>query len=156
MNVTPEQYEQINRFLDLEMTEAEMKMFEEALLTHPEMRTQLDFELSVRETFAAAQQTEIFEENAMASNSVPVQATPVYKMNKRKRWLIPAAAVITGGIIVFALMYDNGANNKPKGLNQPIAQNKPTQDTLPVQKKIIPAIKNISKKTLNTDSLFKG
>ncbi|HEX5151049.1 MAG TPA: hypothetical protein VFW07_06350 [Parafilimonas sp.] len=54
MKISSEQYERILKFLDGDMTVEEMNEFEKELAVNPEMRSQIDFEESVRDTLGAA------------------------------------------------------------------------------------------------------
>lgn len=86
------------RFLDAEMEAAEMEVFEKELNTTPELRRQLNFEQSLRDSFALQNITSL-PGGASANKVVPA---PPGKVTGMRKWLaISAAAVV---IITFTLL----------------------------------------------------
>lgn len=86
------------RFLDAEMDPAEMEAFEKELNTTPELRRQLNFEQSLRDSFALQNITSL-PGTAPANKVAPA---PPGKVTGMRKWLaISAAAVV---IITFTLL----------------------------------------------------
>lgn len=101
MEITTEQYNRIQYFLDAEMTIEEMVAFEIELEANPYMRTQLDFEQSIRDNFYTQQIDTSFVNKKKV---IPIN-------NNRKKWLGIAAATLL--IAIAAIFFLNTKNNTP-------------------------------------------
>lgn len=146
MNITPEQYERLNRFLDAEMTAAEMRAFEQEMELNPELRTQLDFERQVRENLFAPGMTNL------PVSPVKKEYTGIGISGKKKvARMIWIAAGLAASVLLVLLLFRPWNNNKPA--TPPIVK---TDTVPPVQKKdtLKPFITAGDNKLLNTDSLF--
>ncbi|GAB3421716.1 tetratricopeptide repeat protein [Niabella aquatica] len=94
MGITTEQYEKIIRFLDGEMEAAEMEAFEKELAANPEMRHQLDFEQSLRDSFALKDIT------CLPGTVAPAEIPG--KVRRMQKWLtIGSAAAVIIAIVLF-------------------------------------------------------
>jgi hypothetical protein len=88
MEVTPEQYERIMKFLDGDMSVEEMNDFEKELKANPEMRKQMDFEQLVRERIELTNQKN--EENIYEEKNYRIendQATRSQIEKVHKQWM---------------------------------------------------------------------
>jgi TolA-binding protein len=92
MELTNEQYERLCNFLDANMSMEEMVAFEKELANNDAMRTQLDFELSLRNNFL-----EVNTNAAIAQKEKKV----VKLSNSNTWWKAAAAAVLITVISVF-------------------------------------------------------
>jgi hypothetical protein len=142
MNISTEQYERIIRFLDAGMTLEEMNAFEKELEANPAMRQQLDFEQSVRDSYALNKD----EEAGDYENTIPI----VRSFNKKKWVAIAiAASVVAALITIFFLQPEN----KPTPV---IVQDK---DTTGTKKKdtvqLVIKKTDDSSKTRSTASIYK-
>ncbi|MFT3945334.1 MAG: hypothetical protein QM763_00050 [Agriterribacter sp.] len=93
MAITSEQYEKIIRFIDAEMESAEMEAFEKELVSNPELRSQLDFEQSLRDNFSVRNITNL-PGTIPANENVAIHAKPG-KIKGIQKWFAVCAAVIT-------------------------------------------------------------
>lgn len=94
MSITNEQYERIVRFLDGEMELEEMEAFEDELNSHPEMRAQLDFEQSVRDSFAWQHVSTVTDIEMVEAARGRTQNIP-----RMLKWVAAGAAVITALVL---------------------------------------------------------
>jgi hypothetical protein len=92
MELTNEQYGRLCNFLDANMSMEEMVAFEKELANNDAMRTQLDFELSLRNNFL-----EVNTNTAIAQKEKKV----VKLYNSNTWWKVAAAAVLITVISVF-------------------------------------------------------
>jgi TolA-binding protein len=92
MELTNEQYERLCNFLDANMSMEEMAAFEKELANNSAMRTQLDFELSLRNNFL-----EVNNNAAIAQKEKKV----VKLFNSNTWWKAAAAAVLITAISIF-------------------------------------------------------
>lgn len=136
MALSTEQYQRLMRFLDADMTAEEIKAFDKELDAAPELREQLYFEQSVRESF-------VRKEEAAVREIKPAQ--------RRRAWLVAAAAVIIVSLSIVFLL--TRKNETPP----PVAKTNPK---LPSEKKDSPVPdgqRNHDAKRfiVNTDSIFR-
>ncbi len=94
MKITTEQYAQLIRFLDADMTEAEMDVFEAELRVNNDLRAQLDFEQTVRDSLSLTDAENLKE---------PIKDQPGERKKSGvligiKWWAAAAAIVILGGV----------------------------------------------------------
>jgi TolA-binding protein len=98
MEINVEQYNKIIQFLDADMTIAEMDAFEKELEANPSMRSQLDFEQSIRNNF-------LQEENK--KDTIDVQhsknSTTIKPIANKNNWFAIAASLIA--IVSIATFY---------------------------------------------------
>lgn len=92
MGITSEQYERIIRFLDADMEPDEMEAFEKELTANPSMRSQLDFEQSVRDSLTLANITHLPDTVPEDQGQAAVKTGKITRMQK---WLAVGAAVVT-------------------------------------------------------------
>src|ERR1700761_8237264 len=98
MDISNEQYQRLTRFLDADMSFAEMKAFESELDANPELRVQMELEQQVRSAFEQAPPKAA--ETQIEKNSPP----------NFKRWWAAAAAVliVAPGLIWLSAHRHNG------------------------------------------------
>lgn len=105
MKITTEQYERIIRFLDVEMEPDEMDAFERELFVNPDMRRQLDFEQSVRDSFSLGNTTSRLPE-IKAENKIIESPQKSGKVPGIQKWFAIAAAVITA-FMFFVILWQS-------------------------------------------------
>jgi TolA-binding protein len=94
MELSNEQYEQLCNFLDVNMSMEEMTAFEKELANNEGMRTQLDFELSVRNNFLGAKENNIIEPTQEEKKIIKLP-------NRNNWWKAAAAAALIVGLSIF-------------------------------------------------------
>ncbi len=115
MEITTEQYSRIQHFLDTEMTIEEMDAFEIELEANPHMRSQLDFEQSIRDNFSSQQ-----------TDSSIINSKKILPINNRKKWFgIAAAASVF--VAIATIFFWNSKKNTPTPIAKKI-------DTIKVEK----------------------
>jgi tetratricopeptide (TPR) repeat protein len=102
MDISAEQYERIILFLDASMTLEEMEAFDKELAINQAMRQQLDFEQSIRDSFALKKSIVIpARENSIDGHT---NRAPVKSIN-RKQWItIAVAASVLVAVITITLI----------------------------------------------------
>lgn len=142
MALTTDQYQQLMRFLDADMSMEEMAAFEKELDANPELRAQLNLELQV--TTALGESNNVFP-NVNKGKLVALPAT-------RKKLWIAAASIMAIAILATYFLLRSPKNSGPLVNNtDSIPANK--KDSLP--KGPTPSIAINTKDRNNTDSLFK-
>jgi tetratricopeptide (TPR) repeat protein len=132
MEITTEQYNRIQLFLDAEMTKEEIDAFELELDSNPSMRSQLDFEQNVRDNFAMQKKVPLIVENKK-----------VIRINNRRKWL-PMVAAASVLMAIGTLFFWNTKKNKAtpsiaKKIDTILLEKK---DTSTLTKPILNKIKN--------------
>ena len=135
MALTTEQYQQLMRFLDADMSVEEMAAFEKELDAHPELRAQLDLEHSVRTSLAGSKEGRL----------VSLPAT-------RKRMWIAAASVAAIAMLSAYLLF-RAPKKDQQLVNSTDSTEAPKKDSL--QKNLPPLVTINTADRKNTDSLFK-
>ncbi len=99
MELSNEQYERLCNFLDANMSMEEMAAFEKELANDDILRSQLNFELSVRNNFLGAKENNIKE---------PTQEEKkIIKLPNRNNWWKAAAAALILGLSIFYFSQTN-------------------------------------------------
>ena len=146
MALTNEQYERLLWFIDADMTMEEMEAFEKELNTNPEMRKQLDFELSVRDTF----QFKDGKEHRELNNSITV---PGVKKNVGYIWKLAAAAAACVLVILSTILLVNRKKSDPSFVKRIDTLHQTKNDTANITQ--VPNTNKLLQVAVNTDSLFK-
>lgn len=107
MGITTEQYAKIIRFLDAEMEPAEMDDFEKELDSNPEMRNQLNFEQSLRDSFALRSISNLSSASTSLQSSGNMDIPS--KIIGIRRWIAIGAAVITA-FVLFSIFWQKLKN----------------------------------------------
>lgn len=139
MEINSDQYERIQKFLDADMTSEEMDAFEKELEASPAMRSQLDFEQSVRDHLAMQQMQSSIVDNEK-----------VVPLKHRKKWLgIAAAASVLAAIAT--IFFLNTKQNTPT----PIAKKNDTLKIDKIDTSVLPKVApNKIKSEINYAQLF--
>ncbi|MGG9960330.1 hypothetical protein [Ferruginibacter sp. SUN106] len=112
MSISAEQYERIVNFLDAAMSVKDMEAFEKELAGNPEMRKQLDFEQSVRDSFAFTTNKSVKEDIAIGDNNKLIKEMPVIPVTK-SNWFSFAIAASFAAIIISVLLLQPKKNIAP-------------------------------------------
>jgi len=134
MAITTDQYQQLMRFLDADMSVEEMAAFEQELNAHPELRAQLDLELQVNSSLSASP----------AIQEGKLRRLPV----NRTTWWIAAASVAVIAIVLAYLLVRPSGKGQQAIIDHDTARVHP-KDSL----RVAPAPAITHRK--NTDSLFR-
>lgn len=102
MSITNEQYQKIMRFLDAGMDPEEMDAFEKELSANAEMRSQLNFEQSLRDSFGSRNIKNLADIKFEKENT-EISKTRGKLTGMRKWWTIGAAVVTV--LLLFAIFW---------------------------------------------------
>ncbi|MFT4016189.1 MAG: tetratricopeptide repeat protein [Agriterribacter sp.] len=150
MNITTEQYQKIMRFLNTEMDDAEMDAFEKELNANPEMRSQLDFEQSVRDSFALRNIT-VLPGIELVDNSAKINV-PFRGVKQLRVWVAISAAVVS--VIVFlSIFFKKTEKNTVTAATDTI--DTAQQSTIPPQVMVAEPVQKDSVEVIDLVGLFK-
>ncbi|MBN8789751.1 MAG: hypothetical protein J0I84_21940 [Terrimonas sp.] len=152
MNITTEQYQKIMRFLNTEMDDAEMDAFEKELNANPEMRSQLDFEQSVRDSFALRQITVI--PGVEPVNTINKISKSNLSVRRLQVWIAISAAAVTAIVFLSIFLKKAEKNAVTAGFgtsNIDTAQ----QSAIPPQVMVAEPVQKDSIKVIDLAGLFK-
>lgn len=135
MALTTDQYQQLMRFLDADMSVEEMAAFEKELDAHPEMRAQLDLEHSVRTSLAGSTEGRLI--------SLPA--------TRKRIWI--AAASIAAIAMLSAYLLFRAPEKGQQLVNNTDSTQVPKKDSL--QRNLPPLVTTNTADRKKTDSLFK-
>jgi hypothetical protein len=128
MSISAEQYERIIKFLDAAMSVNDMEAFEKELADNIEMRQQLDFEQSVRDSFAFTT-TNIavtIEDIVSKENDGVIKETAIKPVTK-SNWFSFAIAASFAAVVLSVLLLQPKKNSEPvavKNIYTPDAKEK--------------------------------
>ncbi|PVD51652.1 hypothetical protein DC498_13060 [Terrimonas sp.] len=152
MNITTEQYQKIMRFLNTEMDDAEMDAFEKELNANPEMRSQLDFEQSVRDSFALRQITVI--PGVEPVNTINKISKSNLSVRRLQVWIAISAAAVTAIVFLSIFLKKTEKNAVTAGFgtnNIDTAQ----QSAIPPQVMVAEPVQKDSVEVIDLVGLFK-
>ncbi|MFT3750782.1 MAG: hypothetical protein QM768_20890 [Agriterribacter sp.] len=150
MNITTEQYQKIMRFLNTEMDDAEMDTFEKELNANPEMRSQLDFEQSVRDSFALRNIT-VLPGIELMDNSAKINVTS-REVKQLRVWVAISAAVVSA-IVFLSIFLKKTEKNTVTAATDTI--DTAQQSTIPPQAAVAEPVQKDSIKVIDLAGLFK-